>query len=308
MRSARPQADGDEEEPSVATKRTKHTAGESSSEQAGSASARALGQGWHFLKAPTAKDVRGNRRCRKALDAPLRPFEYLVKQVLDFEWTCDNKKKLHPLEIIEFPSVLIRTSFPPKIVSEFQVYCKPRVNPRLTDFCKELTAITQEMVDSGVFLEDAIRMHRVWLERHGVLRESEASSASFTFVTWTDADIMFALESELSRLNLQRPSYFNNWINLKLLYKSHFKKEAVGGLQVCVERLGIAFEGRAHSGLVDSRNTAAIVMKMLQEGFQFRRNTRGFGPNGLVWGKNSRSGAENERNDGSQAMRSFKPD
>eukprot|EP00960_Hanusia_phi_P042618 755602-Hanusia_phi.AAC.1 len=113
MRSARPQADGDEEEPSVATKRSKHTAGESSSEQAGSASARALGQGWHFLKAPTAKDVRGNRRCRKALDAPLRPFEYLVVRCMRWCEEDDvfrNRKKLHPLEIIEFPSVMLQMS------------------------------------------------------------------------------------------------------------------------------------------------------------------------------------------------------
>jgi len=269
------------------------------------------------MKPPTEKDVRGNRRSRKALDAPARPFDYLV--VLDFEWTCDNKKKLEPLEIIEFPSVLVRTSFPPKIVSEFQVYCKPRVNPRLTDFCKELTAISQEMVDAGVHLEDAIEMHRQWLEQHGamsavtfqtlrshrssgLLPAEGAASSTFTFVTWSDADIMFALHSEFSRLKIARPSYFNNWINLKvslpslphsllsrqqLLYKSHFKKDAVGGLQACVERLGISFQGRAHSGLVDSRNTAAIVMKMLNEGFQFLRNTRGFGPNGQVWGSKS---------------------
>eukprot|EP00960_Hanusia_phi_P042619 755602-Hanusia_phi.AAC.2 len=185
------------------------------------------------------------------------------------------------------------------------------------------------MVDSGVFLEDAIRMHRVWLERHGrsvaitfasrstrlsgVLRESEASSASFTFVTWTDADIMFALESELSRysisvlaprghhleeltsrldLQLESPASIllqqldqsqssHHWTapqclltSEQLLYKSHFKKEAVGGLQTGnrirrqssqVEKEGEKLADTTQSGLVDSRNTAAIVMKMLQE-------------------------------------------
>jgi hypothetical protein len=37
----------------------------------------------------SVQDVVGKRRTRKAFDAPLRPFEYLV--VMDFEWTCDNK-------------------------------------------------------------------------------------------------------------------------------------------------------------------------------------------------------------------------
>jgi len=50
---------------------------------------------------------------------PLKAFDYLV--VLDYEWTCDNTRRLEPLEIIEFPSVLVRCSFPPQIVDSFQV-------------------------------------------------------------------------------------------------------------------------------------------------------------------------------------------
>ena len=44
---------------------------------------RVLSEGWSFLKSPSAKDVRGPRRSRKAFDLPLQPFDYLV--VLDFE-------------------------------------------------------------------------------------------------------------------------------------------------------------------------------------------------------------------------------
>jgi len=44
---------------------------------------RGLSQGWSFMKSPSAKDVRGPRRSRKAFDLPLQPFDYLV--VLDFE-------------------------------------------------------------------------------------------------------------------------------------------------------------------------------------------------------------------------------
>ncbi|KAJ1483419.1 hypothetical protein T484DRAFT_2592468 [Baffinella frigidus] len=44
---------------------------------------RGLAQGWSFLKSPSAKDVRGPRRGRKAFDLPPKPFDYLV--VLDFE-------------------------------------------------------------------------------------------------------------------------------------------------------------------------------------------------------------------------------
>ena len=55
-------------------------------------------------------------------------------------------------------------------------------------------------------------------------------------------------------------------MDLKILYKRHYRKEAKGGLQASVERVGLTFEGRAHDGLIDSRNTAAIAA-LLQPAF-----------------------------------------
>jgi inhibitor of KinA sporulation pathway (predicted exonuclease) len=75
-------------------------------------------------------------------------------------------------------------------------------------------------------------------------------------------------------LKTDLPYYFHEWINLKSLFKQHFGWEPHGGLQNVVERCGYSFDGRAHSGLVDSRNTAKIVKKMLEEGFRFTRATR----------------------------------
>jgi hypothetical protein len=53
--------------------------------------------------------------------------------VLDFESTCiESPNVLEPLEIIEFPSILLEVSADSRvltIISEFQVYVKPRANP-----------------------------------------------------------------------------------------------------------------------------------------------------------------------------------
>ena len=188
------------------------------------------GSAWGSLKPPTSRDVRGRRRTRKAFDVPPQPFEYLV--VLDYEWTCDKTKGFGPLEIIEFPSVLVKCSFPPAIVDEFQVYCRPQVNPVLSKFCTDLTGITQDMVDTGVSLAEALRLHTSWLEQHGLL-PSEGGAAEgadgragggvaggrFAIVTWSDADVAGALHANLSMLGLRRPGHFDSWINLKLLYK-----------------------------------------------------------------------------------------
>ncbi|CEM16655.1 unnamed protein product [Vitrella brassicaformis CCMP3155] len=253
---------------------------------------------WSFLNAPNSKDI-AKRKVRKAFDLPPKPFDYLV--VLDFEWTCDNRPGFGAGEIIEFPSVLVRTS-PCEIVDEFQVYCRPEERPQLTRFCTELTAITQAMVDRGVLLSEAIRLHHRWMASHGLLPEptdgpadahdhqqpqrgKEGEYPSFAFVTWGDSDLMSALHRECERKGLPKPLHFWKWINLKALFKQHYRREPTGGLQRVVESLGYTFEGRAHSGLVDSRNTAKIVTDMIRGGFRFTRTTRGCGPDGQPYGR-----------------------
>ena len=41
------------------------------------------------------------------------------------------------------------------------------VNPSLTDFCQELTGITQAQVDAAPEFPEALRMLTDWLESHG---------------------------------------------------------------------------------------------------------------------------------------------
>lgn len=222
----------------------------------------------------------------QAFDTPKPPFNFLV--VLDFEWTCDNRRGAPPLEIIEFPSVLVRcgtAKHPPRVVDQFQAYVRPTENPTLSTFCTELTAITQDMVDAGVELSQALEQYTAWLSSHGLCEKNGSlctadGHCSWALVTWSDADIGGALHSQLSRMKLDRPQYFDRWINLKVLFKSHYKREPHGGLQACVESCGLSFNGRAHSGLVDSYNTAKIVMQMMLQGFSFVRTTRGFGTDG----------------------------
>jgi inhibitor of KinA sporulation pathway (predicted exonuclease) len=43
-----------------------------------------------------------------------------------------------------------------KIVDRFRTYIKPVVHPNLYPFCTELTGITQDKVDAGILLEDAL--------------------------------------------------------------------------------------------------------------------------------------------------------
>merc|ERR1712137_1444897 len=149
---------------------------------------------WSFLKHPSKKDVTPRRR-RKAFDALPGEFEHLF--IMDLEWTCDNIRSSFPLEIIEFSGVLMKQTprkpglkvicaltFPLKrqqarsisikslcptaiyitqVVSEFSRYIKPKQNQALSNFCIELTGISQDQVDSGIRLDACFAQFEAWL-------------------------------------------------------------------------------------------------------------------------------------------------
>uniref|UniRef100_A0A7S1BK40 Exonuclease domain-containing protein n=1 Tax=Corethron hystrix TaxID=216773 RepID=A0A7S1BK40_9STRA len=272
---------------------------------------------WGCLRAPTKKDIVGPRKRQKGLDRPPPTFDYLV--VLDFEWTADNKRKMEPVaEITQFPSVLMklfdsevpancvactderissdlkysckRTKSDAICVAVFDAYVKPTINPKLTDFSIELTAITQDMVDTAPTIDTVLHNYVTWLGSLGLLDSGGNQVGNWAFVTWGDCDISRTLRMELAHKSIDLPQCFHQWINLKdaAIYRRHYGREPKGGLRACVESTGFRFEGRAHNGLVDSINTAKIVRHMVQTGFRFVRTTQGLDKNGLPFGAASR--------------------
>lgn len=67
-------------------------------------------------------------------------LQYLL--ILDFEATCGDPIKNGEHEIIEFPTLLFNLQ-KNEVQSQFHEYVKPIRHPRLTDFCTQLTGITQ---------------------------------------------------------------------------------------------------------------------------------------------------------------------
>lgn len=246
--------------------------------------------GWGSLRPPSETDVRG-RGSSKGLAAPPPPLSHLV--VLDFEWTADDRRKMLPCsEITQFPSVLVKLDGRDStVVDEFDTYVRPRFNPTLTAFSIGLTAISQDDVDAAPPLERVLPTYVDWLRGHGLVDATGAKLGAWCFCTWSDADIGGQLAAECRQKALALPPCFANWVDLKELYRRHFKIEPKGGLKRCVERLpGLSFDGRAHNGLVDSRNTAKIALFMARgdgqfgPAFVFRRPTRGLDANGHAHG------------------------
>ncbi|XP_076939550.1 uncharacterized protein LOC143608387 [Bidens hawaiensis] len=192
-------------------------------------------------------------------DYPHQEFHYFV--VIDFEATCDKERNPHPQEIIEFPSVIVN-GLTGQLEACFQTYVRPTCNQLLTDFCKDLTGIQQFQVDRGVTLSEALVRHDKWLEMKGV------KNANFAVVTWSNWDCRVMLESECRFKKIRKPSYFNRWINLKVPFCEFFGG-AKCNLKEAVQMAGLSWQGRAHCGLDDARNTARLLALMMHKGFKF---------------------------------------
>ncbi len=191
--------------------------------------------------------------------------------VLDFETTCwkDTMKRLADAptskmelaqEIIEWSCVLYNSTTK-QIESRYSVYVKPTYNPILSEFCKELTGITQTQIDDGVTLQQAMSGFEAWLPKHDLM-----------MATWSDWDLSRALGREAKWKEIKIPKLLTRWIDLKAAYRRHYKK-APQGVEGTIKELGMEFEGRAHSGIVDAENTAKILERLIQDGASFQLST-----------------------------------
>jgi len=85
-----------------------------------------------------------------ASQTPLNRLKYLL--ILDFEATCGDSVPSDQHEIIEFPTLLYNLR-QKEIQATFHEYVRPVQNPILSEFCTELTGITQvRVLASGRFI------------------------------------------------------------------------------------------------------------------------------------------------------------
>ncbi|NXN08910.1 ERI2 exoribonuclease, partial [Indicator maculatus] len=222
--------------------------------------------------------VRSSVRARSLAQAAAEQhFGFLI--VLDFEATCWRDAGRRSPEIIEFPAVLLNTSTG-DIESEFHTYVQPQEHPVLSEFCTELTGITQDQVDEGLPLNICLSQFLKWIEKMQKEKKilfstdtlsiyypkySNSEAKACTFVTWTDWDLGVCLPYECKRKQLRKPDIFNSWIDLKATYRAFYNRQPKG-LNGALQDLGIAFEGREHSGLDDSRNTARLAWRLICDG------------------------------------------
>lgn len=187
--------------------------------------------------------------------------------VIDFEATCVESKVIQPQEIIEFPAVMLSaTSL--EVVTEFHSYVRPLFHPTLTEFCTNLTGITQSTVDSAPEFSKVYHSFITFLKEFAESYSSdhEGQEPNILFVSHGDWDLRTMLPSQCQTSGLKVPPILTRWMNVKVLYTNssagNGKKKGMGMGRMLAD-LGLELVGRHHSGIDDSRNIARILVELI---------------------------------------------
>ena len=172
--------------------------------------------------------------------------------IVDVEATCcdDELFPREEMEIIEIGAVAVESATG-LIESEFQAFVRPVRHSVLTEFCRDLTGITQRQVDSADDYPTVIKRFREWLSGVG----------DYDFCSWGFYD-KNQFEQDSAFHGVAYP-FAGPHRNLKLEFAQATgatKKLGVGG---ALRRLGLAFEGSPHRGIDDARNIARIYRELV---------------------------------------------
>lgn len=88
-------------------------------------------------------------------------------------------------------------------------------------------------------------------------------------MTWSDWDFGVCLKKECSRKRIKKPTYFDQWIDLRALYREHYKYRPTN-FSDALSNVGMTFIGNEHCGLDDARNIALLAYKMCEDGAQLK--------------------------------------
>lgn len=192
-------------------------------------------------------------------------YDYVC--VIDFEATCRENTLDFPHEIIEFPIVLVNMKTL-AIEKHFQSYCKPRLNPKLTAFCKSLTGITQDQVDKAEEFPNVLNTVSDWFLTHNL-----GETNSFAIATDGPWDMQKFLRMQCDTSNVEYPAWAKEWIDVRKLFSNWFGVRRCGILKM-LDYIGFEFEGNQHCGLDDSRNIARILLRLASDGCKIRTNAK----------------------------------
>jgi 3'-5' exoribonuclease 1 len=170
--------------------------------------------------------------------------------IVDLEATCDESGfDRAKMEIIEIGAVEMLAADATHS-REFVRFIRPVITPKLSQFCTNLTSITQNDVDNADGFSVVFREFLDWI-----------GDAPFIFCSWGQYDLN-QIKQDCERHNFPFPQELENHINIKKLY-AEVQNIRPMGMDGALRHAGLPLIGFHHRGIDDARNIAALARLVL---------------------------------------------
>jgi len=162
--------------------------------------------------------------------------------IVDLEATCWDKAEHKPLEMetIEIGAVLVNNSYL-EATKELDLFIRPTRHPMLSDFCRELTSISQEQVDMARPFPEVWQQFLNWL----------GDNSGIWLASWGSFDPM-QLKQDCAHHGLAYPLEGRH-LDLKKMFGAHFGDRKFG-MKRALRKIELELEGKHHRGIDDARN------------------------------------------------------
>lgn len=177
----------------------------------------------------------------------------MYKIICDVESTCCNNNEFprEEMEIIEIGAICL--DYNNMEVGKFQSFIKPIKNPILTNFCKDLTTITQDEVNMASPFNVVMPQFLQWVNNN--------CKDGYEFYSWGDFDRnIFRRQCIEHNIDARRFLAVHN--NAKKLFAEQYNCKPMG-VSAALNYLRIKFDGVPHRALDDSINIAKLVRRIV---------------------------------------------
>lgn len=173
--------------------------------------------------------------------------------VIDLEATTEEGGwPVTEMEIIEIGATLVNQDG--RELDHFARFVRPARRPLLTHFCRELTHISQQDIDSAEPLESVWPQFERWLSHH--------QARVIGWASWGDYD-QRQLQQEWKNHHIASALGTLPYVNLKDRFAQARQLQRPVGLNNALQLAGMHFSGQQHRALVDARNTARLLPLIL---------------------------------------------
>ncbi len=168
--------------------------------------------------------------------------------IVDLEATCEKNNKAFKNEIIEIGAVKISGTL--QVLDKFSSFVKPLINPVLSDFCKNLTSISQENIDRADMFPFVLQKFLKWI-----------GNELYVICSWGNYDKnQFIKDCNLHGIDTDWIE--NKHINLKQQYAERIlgKPNKQVGMAKALRIAKLPLEGTHHRGIDDAINISKIFI------------------------------------------------